>query len=223
MATSIVAMNQHRPVSRPQSIGSMVDLDHPDRREVEAFIADIYRQRYGARLRHFLPQLLAYRDAGGELLAAVGLRCGIEGALFVENYLDCSAEVAIAGDNRTPVARNQLVEVGNFAARTPGDARALIINLTGVLHRAGLRWVLFAATRQLRNAFARLQLCPIVLADADASRLQGDASDWGSYYASRPQVVYGDIAAGQAFLDARERAGQVPANQPLEACAGATL
>lgn len=216
-------MNLHRPVTRPLAIGSVVEADHPDRPQVEAFIADIYRQRYGATLRQFLPQLLAYRDADGNLLAAVGLRCGFEGRLFVENYLDSSAEAAIAGNSRMPVSRSQLVEVGNFAARTPGDARALIVNLTGVLHRAGLRWVLFAATRQLRNAFARLQLRPIVLANADASRLRGDASDWGSYYASRPQVVYGDIAAGQAFLDTRERAGQAPANQPLEACAGANL
>lgn len=210
-------------IARSLAVGSLIESDHPDRPEVEAFIAAIYRQRYGATLRQFLPQLLAYRDADEVLLAAVGLRCGIEGPLFVENYLDSSAEAAIASHSRTPVARSQVVEVGNFAARSPGDARALIVNLTGVLHRAGLRWVLFAATCQLRNAFARLQLRPIVLADADVTRLQGDASDWGSYYASQPQVVYGDIAAGQAFLEANGRSGVPSAALHVQACAGSAL
>lgn len=216
-----MSSNRQRITVRPLATGSVVERDHPDRLQVEAFIADTYRQRYGATLRQFLPQLLAYRGSDGRLLAAVGLRCGIEGRLFVENYLDASAEAAVASQSRVPVSREQVVEVGNFAARTPGDARALIVNLTGVLHRAGLRWVLFAATRQLRNAFSRLQLQPIVLAEADASRLPGGAGDWGSYYASRPQVVCGDIAAGHAFLESLRHTASPTVDGAIEARAGA--
>ena len=86
-----------------------------------------------------------------------------------------------------------------------------------VLHRAGVRWVLFAATRQLRNAFDRLRLATVVLADARSDRLQGDASQWGSYYDAQPQVLFGDIASGHAFLH-RAPAAPAPVALPRNAC-----
>ncbi len=178
-----------------------VNARHPDRRDVEAFIAQVYRARYGAELQSFLPHLLAFRDATGLLRAAVGLRIADEGPLFVEQYLDVPAEQAVSLGSGQPVARSAIVEVGNLAACSAGDARALIVHLTGALHAAGLRWVLFAATRQLRNTFDRLHLRTVVLADASADRLQGDdTTDWGSYYDVQPKVLYGDIAAGNAYL-----------------------
>ena len=53
---------------------------------------------------------------------------------------------------------------------------------------------------QLRNAFDRLHLSTVELADAQASRLVGDRTHWGSYYDARPKLLFGDIAAGHAFL-----------------------
>ena len=38
------------------------------------------------------------------------------------------------------------------------------------------------------------------LAEARSERLVGDHSDWGSYYDAQPRVMFGDIAAGQAYL-----------------------
>ncbi|SON78509.1 hypothetical protein XAP7430_200074 [Xanthomonas phaseoli pv. phaseoli] len=73
---------------------SLVEAGHPQRQEVERFIAAVYLRRYGAQLRSFLPQLLVYRDADGALMAAVGMRIGSAGALFVEQYLDEPAESA---------------------------------------------------------------------------------------------------------------------------------
>ena len=51
----------------------LLDRDDPGRGEVEAFIARVYRDRYGATLRTFFPHLLAYRDSDGRLAAAVGV------------------------------------------------------------------------------------------------------------------------------------------------------
>ena len=177
-----------------------VDARHPARAEVEAYIARIYMQRYGAVLRSFLPYLLVYRDASGDIRAAVGLRRGGDGGFFVEQYLDAPAEQAIAAVTGRAVQRNEMVEVGNFASTSAGDARELILQLTASLHAEGLRWVLFAATRQLRNAFDRLHLSTVELAEARSDRLSGDHSDWGSYYEAQPKVMFGDIAAGHAYL-----------------------
>ncbi|WP_369936512.1 thermostable hemolysin [Xanthomonas tesorieronis] len=179
---------------------ALIGPEHPERAAVEAFIARVYRQRYGAVLRGFLPHLLAYRDADDIVRAAVGLRCASEGDLFVEQYLERSAELEIAARVPRPVARTQLVEVGNFAADQPGDARAMIQALTATLHAAGLRWVLFVATRQLRNTFDRLHLATVDLGEARGERLRGDPTDWGDYYAAQPRLMFGDIAAGHAFL-----------------------
>lgn len=43
-----------------------------------------------------MPQLLAYRDAQGKLVAAVGLRQTAVGPLFVEHYLDAPVEEVLA-------------------------------------------------------------------------------------------------------------------------------
>ena len=202
--------------SRFHSAG-LVDAGHADRREVEAFITRIYAERFGAHLRSFLPDLLAFRDARGAIQAAVGLRHGLHGPLFVEQYLDLPAETAIGRRLRRPVRRDELVEVGGFASRSPGDAREVIIQLTRCLHEADVRYVLFAATRQLRNAFDRLRLQTVVLAEARSERLHGDAADWGSYYQAQPQVLFGDVAAGHAFL---QRGCEDPAATRRVVCAG---
>jgi hypothetical protein len=182
---------------------SRVGRDHPHRREVEAFIAEVYRQRYGAQLRSFLPHLLAYRDAAGALQAAVGLRYAREGRLFVEQYLDTEAQCEVARVQQVPVPRERLVEVGNFASRTPGHAREVIVRLTALLHHEGLRWVLFAATKQLRNTFDRLHLATVPLAPADPARLNAGENAWGCYYDAKPVVLLGDLASGYAYLQRR--------------------
>lgn len=207
--------------ARPWTQCHLVEPGASDRAEIEAFIAHVYLARYGARLRSFLPHLLAFRDADDRLLAAVGLRTGNDGALFVEQYLDAAAEVIVAASVGRAVSRGELVEVGNLAALSAGDARALIVHLTGALHAAGLRWVLLTATRQLRNAFDRLHLATVVLADADRSRVHDDGTDWGRYYEVQPQVLFGDLAAGHAFLQAKATPEVAPWHGMAATCIGA--
>lgn len=175
------------------------------RAEAEAFVAAIYRERFGATLHEFMPWLLGFADATGALRAVVGLRPASGRALFVEQYLDAPAERALSVALGHMVSREHLIEVGSLAALRPGDARRLILGLTRGLHEAGQRWVLFTATRQLRNAFARMGLQPASLGPARPTRLHASATDWGRYYDADPVLLCGDIAAGVAYLDAASK------------------
>lgn len=199
-----------------------IDADDPGRAEVEHFIADIYLRHHGARLRGFLPQLLAYRDGEGMLQAALGLRMAAEGRLFVEQYLDGPVERVLAGRGIATPHRQAIAEVGNFAARSPGAAREMILHATWMLDAARVAWVLFTATRQLRNAFDRLHLAPVDLVQAQRERLHDDGTDWGDYYATQPRVMCGNVAAGRAFLQRRldADAGCSPVAAPRLCLAG---
>ncbi|SDD75325.1 thermostable hemolysin [Aquimonas voraii] len=185
-----------------------IDRAHPQRAEVEAFIHAIYAARFDARPPALMPHLLAFRDADGELLAAVGLRCAIEGPLFVERYLGAPVERVLAERLGHAPPRAEVVEIGNFAAATPGAARALILALIPLLRGAGLRWTLFAATRQLRNAFARLGLDPRFLCRAQAEALGSEGEAWGRYYETDPEVLFGDLEG------ARVGVGEYAASKP---------
>ena len=71
--------------------------------------------------------------------------------------------------------------------------RALIVSVTRMLHSRGLHWVAFSATPSLLNSFTRLRLKPNWLAEADPLRLPDGGKDWGTYYDTQPQVMFGDI------------------------------
>ncbi len=192
-------MSSLPPSIRLFSAVEWVGPNHPRRSEVEAFIRHVYAVRYGARLNELMPRLLVFDDQRRGTAAVVGLRCGGDGPLFIERYLGAPADLSIEQRCGHHVARRDIVEFGNFAACSPGAARELILSLIPLLQHAGLRFVTFVATRQLRNAFARLGLVPQHLSAADAACLGDDAAQWGRYYDARPEVVFGDIATLQRF------------------------
>lgn len=173
---------------------------HERRSELERFVAERYRRAYGAHVRQWMPVLIAFDDAQGRLAAVVGTRQAQSHPLFVEQYLDLAAECAVGAALHERVQRRELIEVGNLAASRAGESRALITAMTLLLESAGFRWVLFAATAALRNAFARLQLQTCVLVEARRERLAPDAGDWGRYYDTHPLVLCGDLRLGAAQL-----------------------
>jgi len=59
-------------------------LEAPGRQATEAFIGARFALEHGARISHFLPLLLALRDAEGALQAAVGIRPALGQSLFLE-------------------------------------------------------------------------------------------------------------------------------------------
>jgi hypothetical protein len=164
------------------------------RAELERFIAARFQRAYGARITQFLPNLLGMRDDAGAWVAAVGYAGAGAGPLFLEQYLDNPVEHALGLLLEHPVARERVVEVGNFAAVRAGVARRLIPALAARLKSLGFELAVFTATRELRNAFLRLRLWPLLIAPADPLRLAGGAAAWGGYYAHKPIVMGGRIA-----------------------------
>lgn len=171
------------------------------RATIEGFITQAFLQTYGAHVSHFSDTLIGCRDAEGEWTAALGFSLAASGPTFLEQYLDAPLEVEIGKRLGYPVARNQIVEVGNLAATShPGAARALIVRTTALLYHMGLHLVAFTATPSLLNSFGRLRLQPQLLAPADPSRLPGAGRQWGTYYDNQPQVMFGDIRYGYEKL-----------------------
>lgn len=169
--------------------------DHPWRAAAEAFVQRRFKAAFGAHVSHFCPTLLA-SCADRHLSAVAGYKAAATGPLFLEYYLDQPVEAVLSAAFGTAVERRGVVEIGNFAATTPGAARLIIRRVTAHLYRQGYAWAVFTATRELANAFHRMRLAPQFLADADPRRLPGGAADWGSYYDHRPAVFGGSIAGG---------------------------
>ena len=162
------------------------------RAALERFIAERFHAAHGARVQHFCAQLLGMRDALGLWQAAAGYTAAASAPLFLEQYLDRPVEELLAAAAGRPVARAEIAEVGNLAA-APGLGRLLIPALGRHLYRLGYRWVAFTATRELRNAFRRLQLEPLQLAAALPARLADGGLSWGRYYSHDPAVMGGRI------------------------------
>ena len=169
---------------------------------------DFIRRRFSlahqARVSHFMPQLFGLQSEDGTLHGAAGCRRADSGALFLERYLDVPIEQAIFERSGVQVERHQIVEVGNLAASGLGTARTLIVKLTRQLALQGFRWVTFTGTQEVLNSFRRLGLAPQSLALADPARMGESLADWGRYYDSQPQVVFGEILpAHRQLLDAQ--------------------
>lgn len=175
-------------------------LDGVRRAQAEDLIRRRYAACYQARIRHFMPVLLGLEGADGRLRGAVGCRRAQEGLLFLERYLGEPIERVLEHRVGRPVARATIVEVGNLAAESHGAARRLIVAVTGLLAQAGFGWVAFTGTPALLNSFRRLGLSPLPIAPADPARVGSELADWGSYYAQRPQVMAGEILAGNRRL-----------------------
>ena len=171
----------------------------PNREAVEQSIMRKFETRYGAHLSQFLPNLIRLGDSGAAG-AVVGVNPARNNKLFLEQYLDRPIEQSIAAAFKTPVDRDQVVEIGNLAANVPGLAYSLFAILATALSQAGYRWVTCTATPQVASMLERLHFAAQPLCDADPSKLESGSVDWGEYYSLRPRVMAGDVhlAAEQA-------------------------
>ncbi len=177
-----------------------VDHAHSERQGLQAFITETFLKSYSADIHHFCDVLIGCRGKDGQWLAALGYTPLDSRRGFLEQYLDSPIEQEIASRLHRPASRADMVEVGNLAATHAGAARALIVGMTRHLHERRYRWVTFTATAALLNSFLRLRLNPVALAEADPQRLPDRAKAWGSYYDSKPQVMFGEIAQAYALL-----------------------
>jgi len=176
-------------IERPFSV-HFSQRDATDRAEVEQFIGDVFRKVYGAKIRRFKPCLMSLRDHDNRLVAACGFRSAALEPLFLENYLDQPIEAMLAERTGLPVKRGDIVEVGNLSVTEPGMARYLIAAIVNQLHATSKQWAVFTAVPMVRNAFIKMGLNPVMLGDADKSRLPAEEqAEWGSYYAQKPQIM----------------------------------
>lgn len=161
---------------------------HPDRQQVENYIAGKFADEHNAQISHFMPLLLTV-SCLKKYSAAVGLRTAND-KLFVDHYLPEGAFAAVqALDSNKQLHRQQVVEIGNLVSTQRGSSQLLFIILTSLLHKAGAEWVIFTATRQVQQLLVRLNLPTISLCTAEKSRLGDQGEHWGSYYDNQPEVM----------------------------------
>jgi len=186
------------------------------RPRVEAFLEGVYAQAFDGHIRRHYPQLMSLEDDSGAILAAAGFRFAEHQPLYLEHYLDRSAEREIAEATAGSVARRQVVEIGNLASTGDGAAVILFLALARHLGDLGLAFAIVTATRPLRRILRRAGFEAIELAKADPGRLPDGGADWGRYYGSDPVVMAGSIpGAFDRFMRLRTGADR--------RCAGAGL
>jgi hypothetical protein len=198
-----------RPNFIPPSASTRLQLHRVGsarRQEVEAFISAVYRQRYGAELRHFAPMLVGLHDEHGDCVAAAGYRAANGEPLFLERYLSGAVESLLpaSAGRRTP--RERIVEVGHLVTARAGAGRRLILLLGPHLAAQGFDWVVSTLTQELRNLFVRMGVAPLALGAADPAVLGDEAAQWGSYYDHRPLVLAGRLDAALQMLARRNAA-----------------
>jgi len=192
-------------LSRSQGMGldlTLMDLTHPRRHHAEDFVRGVFFNAYRARLDAFYPLLVSIGYPDGGYAAVAGVRPAGGEALFSEHYLNEPVEKILN------VERNKIVEIGNLAPASAGQARWLICTLTAFLTGAAFTHVVFTAVPRLQNAFRRMGLPLTKHADARQEQLpEREAAEWGSYYESKPAVYSGDIRVGHsAFSNIKETA-----------------
>lgn len=161
-----------------------------DRPELERFVYNSFKLNYAAQVKHFMPLLVSLRNTKGELIAVCGFRnAGLE-RLFLEAYLDGPIDAVLSSMSGHKVAREDVVEVGNFASFPPGMSRHMIPLLAAYIRAIGAKWMVFTAIPKISNAWKRLGVDLIRVSKASKERLARDCrEEWGSYYDACPYVV----------------------------------
>lgn len=167
------------------------EIGNARRAEAEAFIRRRYQRSHGARVATFMPTLLLLVDAAGELAAAVGFRSAEKEALFLESYLTAPIQQILSSKMRSPVRREQILEVGNFAAVDARRARILMSFLPAFFLDRSAQWIVFTATSTIRGILNALGGRCVELGLAEGARVSGGTDEWGRYYSDDPRVMAG--------------------------------
>jgi hypothetical protein len=195
------ALTQSATTTCPADV---IGADHPQRKIVEAFVAQRFLEVHGAQITVFMPQFLALFDDQGAVQAAVGMRdAGCE-RLFLEYYLDHPVEQVIAEQAAPPaisVVRDRVVEIGNLASIDRRASRRLFKLLARRLSVENYQWAVFTGCSSLHRMFATIGIETVNLGRALQSQLPGDQQTWGGYYEDNPQVVAGRVGLGCEVFD----------------------
>ena len=176
--------------SRPGEVGYQQAKD---------LVAEVFKKVYDARCSHFLPLLLSFKS-DDHLHGALGMRPASLGSLYLEQYLDKPVEQDISHCFKTPVVRDQVVEIGNLVVRSAGAGQFLLAILGTIVKQAGMRWVVFTATPQVEVMLKKIRWHTEEICRADSRLLSDSESQWGRYYETNPCVRVGNIDHAEEFL-----------------------
>ncbi len=163
----------------------------PERPELEAFVRVAFARSHAAQVHTFMPSLLGFRDPTERLRGVLGLRAAAAMPLYLEHYLDQPVENAIAGATGKLLRRSDIVEVGNLAAGNCRGAVRMIAQLPAYLLARDFNWIVFTATRTVRQILLGFGAPLVELARADGARVAGGVDAWGGYYDNDPRVFAG--------------------------------
>jgi hypothetical protein len=166
----------------------------PQRPALETYIGQQFASTYDAKITEFLP-ILSSMECHGNISAVAGIRPARETDLFIEQYLDAPIEVILSQLNQTSIDRSSIVEIGNLSATHRGATLLFFVVQIAMLHEAGIKWDVFAATNQVETIMSKLNFVSLELGPADPARLGDDAKNWGSYYDTQPTILATDITA----------------------------
>ena len=159
------------------------------RAEAEAFIRGRFLRSHGAHIATILPTLLLLFDPADQLAAVAGFRCAADEPLFLERYLPASIEQALEAQVTIRVSRDEILEVGNFAAVDSRRAKIFMSFLPACFLERSARWIVFTATASIRGMLASMGAHCLELATADGTRVEGGVDAWGRYYSNDPRVI----------------------------------
>ncbi len=168
----------------------IVRQNDADRREVEYFIRDVFAASYGATITHFMPVLIALRDADGYLMAAFGMRDAAQEALFLEQYMNEPIERLLSKQLNKTIMRDEITEIGNLAVANPRNVGILIAHVIQQSLDMQVKWCVATAHRSLQNGLIKGGRDVFGLHAADVTKLpKQEQTLWGSYYDNQPQII----------------------------------
>lgn len=173
----------------PVSI-QIADKQNGKRKNIENHIARGFHKAYQAEITEFMPVLVGLGSSKTE--SALGIRSGRE-PLFVETYFNESLDnVLVAKGLQCP--RHRLAEIGNLYSASARYTMPLLLLTAMALFKNHYSVLVFTATTQLQHLMTQNGLDLHYLAPAEESMLGEPKQNWGSYYATRPQVVAAKLA-----------------------------
>jgi len=199
LIVSSVARTERRRVPGRALCLAEAEARAPERAELEAFVRAAFARKHDASVASFMPTLLSFRDASGELRGVIGLRSAQPKPLYLEQYLEQPVEAAIAAATGKLVQRHEVVEVGNLAGANCRAAMRMVAELPSYLLARDYRWIVFTATSAVRSILQGFGAPLVELARADGGRVAGGEDRWGRYYESDPRVLAGYLPASRGI------------------------
>ncbi|PEQ12327.1 hypothetical protein B2G71_12575 [Novosphingobium sp. PC22D] len=159
-------------------------------------VRDRYAGIFGAAVEPHFREFLSRSGSEGPTAVLGYARAGAE-PLFLERYLDEPVERLVGAAFGRPIARDQIVELGNLAACNGWALVRLWGEAANDLGGA-MEFAVATLTAPLRDMFRRMGIPVMPLARATADR--AGSAGWGDYYQTDPLVCAGRIAEGQAAI-----------------------